>query len=159
MKLYLKQQIFSWGDQFWVYDANETALFYVEGEVFSWGKKLHLYDQRQIEVAYIEQKLFSFLPKYCVYQNGVPFAEVVKEFTFFQHRYTVNGPDWWVEGDFWDHDYQVTCGTQVVASVSKQWFTWGDTYEIDIADNVNPVAALAVVLVIDACIEAEQNRN
>ena len=85
-------------------------------------------------------------------------AEVVKEFTFFHPEYTVNGLGWQVRGDFWDHDYDVLTGDEVIASVQKEWFTLGDAYEISIADGVDPVTALAIVLVIDACIDA-QRRN
>ena len=35
--------------------------------------------------------------------------------------------------------------------------TWGDAYEICLADDVDEVAVLAVVLVIDARIEAERS--
>jgi uncharacterized protein YxjI len=37
MKLYLLQEIFTFGERFTVYDENETERYYVEGEVFSWG--------------------------------------------------------------------------------------------------------------------------
>ena len=45
-------------------------------------------------------------------------------------------------------------GSKTVATISKEWFTWGDAYEIDVDDSVEPVLALAVVLVIDACLDA-----
>lgn len=35
-------------------------------------------------------------------------------------------------------------------SLSKEWFTWGDCYALDIADPKNETLALAVVLAIDA---------
>jgi hypothetical protein len=37
--------------------------------------------------------------------------------------------------------------------------TWGDSYELDIADGVNEITALAVVLAIDAVIESQNNNN
>ena len=46
---------------------------------------------------------------------------------------------------------------RTVATVSKEWFTWGDTYEISVDDSVEPILALAVVLVIDACLESKNN--
>ena len=46
MSLYIKQHIFSWGDQFSVYDESGNEKYFVEGEVFSFGKKLHLYDMQ-----------------------------------------------------------------------------------------------------------------
>lgn len=158
MKLYIKQRIFTWGDKFSIYDEAGNEKYYVEGEILTFGKKLHLYDPQGRELAYIEQQLLTFLPKYLIYRGEEEFAEVVKEFTFFHPEYTVNGPGWSVHGDFFDHDYEVVDGDRVIASVSKEWFTFGDAYEISFGANVDEIAALSVVLVIDACIDA-QRRN
>ncbi len=158
MKLYIKQRIFSWGDKFSVYDEAGNEKYYVEGEILTFGKKLHLYDLQGNELAYIEQKLLTFLPKYLIYRGDEEFAEVIKEFTFFHPEYTVNGPGWSVRGDFFDHDYEVVDGDRTIASVSKEWFTLGDAYEITFGSEADEIAALSVVLVIDACIDA-QRRN
>ena len=158
MKLYIKQHIFTWGDRFSVYDENGKEKYYVEGEIFSWGKKLHLYDLQNRELAFIQQEIMTFLPRYHISRNGQEIAEIVKEFTFFKHEYSVNGLGWSVHGDFWDHEYEITDNGRTIASVSKEWMTWGDSYEISFAEGVEEVNALAVVLVIDACIEA-QRRN
>ena len=158
MKLYIKQKVFTFGDRFAVTNEYGEEVYFVEGEVFTFGKKLHVYEAAsRREVAYIEQKLFSFLPKYYIYKNGEEVAEVVKEFTFFRHEYSVNGPNWLVQGDFFDHEYEMFDGEGVVVRVSKEWFTWGDAYEIDISSPVDEVTALAATLVIDACIEAERD--
>ena len=157
MNFYLKQHVFTFGDQFTVYDRNENPRFLVEGEVFSFGKKLHIYDPAGNELVYIEQKVFSFMPKYYIYRNERVVAEVVKEFTFFKQEYIINGLGWHVSGDVFDHEYSLDDGTRTVATVSKQWFTWGDTYEISIDDSVEPILALAVVLVIDACLESKND--
>lgn len=156
MKLYIKQHIFTWGDKFSIYDEAGNERYYVEGEILTLGKKLHLYDTCGNELAYIEQQLLTFLPRYMIYRGQEEFAEVIKEFTFFHPEYSVNGPDWTVHGDFFDHDYEVTDGDTVIASVSKEWFTLGDAYEISIGNGVDEVAALSVVLVIDACIDAQR---
>ncbi len=157
MKLYLKQKVFSWTDQFTVYDREGRDYCYVKGELFSWGTKLHILDLSGNEIAFIEQKLMSFFPKYRIYRNGREVAEVVQEFTFFRPRYSVNGPEWDVRGDFLGHDYEIMGGGRTIASVSKEWFTWGDAYEINIADGLDEVLALSVVLVIDACIAASND--
>ena len=152
----MKQRVFSWNDRFTIYDANGQDRFYVEGELLSWGKKLHLYDLLGNERIFISQKVLTFLPNYQICMNGDCIAEVTKEFTFFKHRYTVTGLGWSVYGDFFDHEYIIENGKREIARVSKQWFTWGDTYEINIPFDSDELAALAVVLVIDACIEAEE---
>jgi uncharacterized protein YxjI len=156
----MKQHVFSFSDRFTIYDEAGNDCYYVEGEVFSWGKKLHLYDVNGRERAFISQKVFSFLPKYYISIDGNDTAEVVKEFTFFYPSYSVrlcDGSEWKVDGDFFDHEYEVRDPGRMIAAVSKEWFTWGDAYCISVGSSEDPVLALAIVLVIDACIEASQN--
>ncbi len=156
-KLYIKQHIFTWGDKFAIYDAQGNERYYVQGEVLTLGKKLHLYDLQGQELAYIEQQLFTFLPRYTVYRSSLELCTVVKEFTFFHNKYTVEGLGWEVEGDFLDHDYEISADGRPIAAVAKEWFTLGDAYEISLAPDVDEVDALSVVLVIDACIDAQRN--
>ena len=157
MNLYLKQRVFSWCDRYTLYDENGNDRYYVEGEVFSFGKKLHIYDLSGNEIAFVRQKVFSFLPKYYISVGGREVGEVVKEFTVFRQAYTVGGLGWNVEGDFFDHHYQIIGGGRQIATVSKQWFSWGDTYKISIDEGIDLAAALAVVLVIDACIDTQND--
>ena len=157
MNLYMKQRVFSWNDRFTIYDANGQDRFYVEGELLSWGKKLHLYDAVDNEIAYIHQKVLSFLPRYFVFKNDEQVAEIKREFRFFKHEYTVNGLGWKVYGDFFDHEYEITDGGVTIARVTKEWFTLGDAYQIYISDQVDLASALAVVLVIDACLDSDND--
>ena len=157
MNLYIKQKVFSFGDKFTVYDGNGNDKYYVQGEVFSFGKKLHLYDLNGNEIAFIYQKVFSFLPKYYISMSGRDVAEVTKEFTFFRQEYTVSPVGWKINGDFWEHEYSITDGGSTVADISKEWMSWGDTYEITVSDGYNEIMALATCLIIDACIEAQND--
>ncbi len=157
MNLYIQQRWFSWGDKFSVYDESGAERYTVEGEIFTFGKKLHLYDLSGNELSYIEQQLLTFLPKYCIYKGDTQIAEVVKEFTFFHPEYSVNGPGWQVHGDFFNHEYEITDNGRVIAAVSKEWFTLGDAYRISIGTEADEITALSVVLVIDACIDAQRN--
>lgn len=158
MKLYIKQKVFSWKDRFTVKDINGNDRYYVEGELFSVGKRLHIYNSQNEEVAMIVQKLWSFLPRYFVYINGTQTAQIVKEFTFLKQKYRIEGLNWEVAGDFFAHDYVVSQNGEPIVSISKEWMTWGDSYELDMADTVNEIAALTVVLAID-CVMATSNNN
>jgi len=157
MKLYIKQKVFSWKDKFTVKNEYGEDRYYIEGELFSFGKKLHIYDMSGNEVAFIHQKVFSFLPRFFVYTGGVQVAEIVKEFTFFKNKYRIEGLGWEVNGDFLDHDYQITHSGRPIITITKAWFTWGDCYEIDISDGVDPVCGLAVVLAIDCVLDIQRN--
>lgn len=157
MNFYIKQKVFSWGDTFFIYDEAGNERYHVKGPAFSFGKKLHVYDNNGQEVAYIHQKVFSFLPTFCIYKGETQIAEIKKRLTFAKDKYNISGLDWDVRGDFFDHNYTVINGYFPIATVTKKWFSWGDTYQISISDDADEVSALAVVLVIDACIDAQRN--
>lgn len=157
MDLYIKQHVFTWGDKFSVYDNNGNERYHVQGEVFTFGKKLHVLNLNGYELAYIHEKVLSWLPKYYISRNGQDIAEVVKKFTFICSEYAVNGFGWVVKGDFFSHEYEIYSGNQCIVTVSKKWFTWGDAYQISIAPGVDEINVLAVVLIIDACLAAQNN--
>ena len=154
MKLMIKQRVFAWGDKFDIYDEFGNVKYFAKGELFSFGHKLHVYDMRGNEVAFIQQKLFSFLPRYFVYVGDKQVAEIVKEFTFFFPKYSIEGLAWEINGKFTAHDYEITQHGRPIVTIRKEWMTWGDTYELDIADSTNEILSLAVVLTIDAVTQA-----
>lgn len=159
MKLYIKEKVFSWGDKFTVMDQYGEDKYTVEGEVFSWGKKLHVYDRLGREVAFIKQELWSFLPKYCVYCDGELVAEIKKEFSFLFPRYSIGGLGWEIEGSFLAHDYEITQNGCSIVTIRKEWMTWGDSYELDIADPSDEIVALAVVITIDCVTESNSGAS
>lgn len=154
MKLYIKEKVFSWGDKFTVKDVAGNDKYIVEGEVFSWGKKLHVYDMYGSEVAFIKQKLWTWLPKYAVFCGEQQVAEIKKEFTFLFPKYSIEGLAWEIDGKFMAHDFEITQGGRRIVTITKEWMTWGDSYELDIADPADEIVALAVVLTIDCVMEA-----
>ena len=155
VKLYLKQKVFSWKTRFSVKDAQERDCFFVEGEMFSLGKRLHIYDAAGAEAALLQQKAFSFLPRFTVFVGGEPVATIVKELTFLRSKYRIEGLDWQIDGDFWEHEYEITSKGLPVANVHKEWLSWGDSYAIEIAHPEDTISALSVVLAID-CVLAQQ---
>lgn len=154
MKLYIKEKVFSWGDKFNVKDEFGNDRYFVEGEVFSWGKKLHVYDMNGYEIAFIKQEVWSFLPCYYVFCGGKQVAEIRKKFSFLFPRYSIAGLGWEIEGSFTAHNYEITQGGQTIVSVSKEWMTWGDSYELNILNPEDEIVALAVVLTIDCVMES-----
>lgn len=159
MKYYLKQKVFSWNDRFTIKDASGRDAFFVEGELFSWGKKLHVLNPRGEEVLFIQQKLWTWLPTFTLFVDDQEVALVRKELSFLRPRYVIAGPDWDVSGDVWGHDYEIREDGHVLAAIRKQWFSWGDSYELDILDEADSLLALGIILAIDAVLAAQQSQN
>jgi uncharacterized protein YxjI len=91
--------------------------------------------------------------------NGEQVAEIVKKISFLKQKYIINGPDWEVEGDFFAHDYSIVDGEKQIAVIHKKWMTWGDTFEIDINNEKDEVLILALVLAIDAVMDANASSS
>ena len=159
MKLYIKEKVFSWGDKFTVKDERGYDKYVVEGEVFTWGKKLHIYDMTGREVAFIKQEVWSFLPRYYVFCDGQQVAEIKKEFTFLFPKYSIAGLGWEIDGSFLAHEYEITQRGRSIVTISKEWMTWGDSYELNIANPADEILALAVVITIDCVMESGSGVN
>jgi uncharacterized protein YxjI len=159
----LKQKLLSWGDDFTIQDEDGRDAFFVDGKAFSIGARLSFQDMSGNELLFIKQKILSWGPTYEIFREGVPVAVVKKElFTLFHCTFTVDvpGPDDLVaEGDFLDHEYVFRRGETPVASVSKQWFTWTDTYGVEVNAGEDDVLMLASAVVVDlACHENRRGR-
>jgi uncharacterized protein YxjI len=149
----MRQKVFCLGDDFCIKDEQGRDVFFVDGKVFSLGDKLAFQDMAGNELAFISQKLLSWGPTYEIYRDG-QLAAVVKKslFTLFRCHFTIDVPgpdDLQADGDFLDHEYSFTRGGRTVAGVSKQWFSWADTYGVDIADGEGDILILASTVVID----------
>ena len=161
MRYQMKQKLWAMGDDFTIRNAADEDVFFVDGKAFSFGDKLSFEDMNGNELAFIAQKLLSFKKRYEIYRAGQLCAEVVKEFTFFKDKYTVDIPgpnDYEVTGDFWEHEYTFTRLGRQVARVSKTFFAWSDTYGIDIVDGEDDITILATAVVIDLVNQDERSK-
>ena len=135
----------------------------VDGKVFSWGDKLSFRDPSGHELAFIRQKLLSWGPTYDIEKDGRVVAEVRKHlFTLFRCRFTVDVPgpdDLEASGDLLDREYTFRRHGRVVAEVSKRWFSWTDTYGVDIADGEDDVVILASAVIIDLVCHDHQGQQ
>ena len=157
MKLYIKQKVFSWRDKFAVKDERGADRWFAQGEFLSWGRKLRVYDVSGYEAAFIRQKIMSWLPRYFIDIGNNTYA-MKKEFTFLLPKFSVAGLPWQLSGNFWAHEYEIRDGASLIMQMSKHWFTWGDSYELDIPNPKNELLCLCIALTID-CMQADSSES
>ena len=159
MKLYVKQNLFRLLESYNITDCNGNIKYYVETEFFSIGHCFKLYNSNNEFLYEIKQKIFTLLPKYLLLDNsGNEIASIVKNFTFFTDSYEIDKLGWIVSGDLFAHDYDIICNNSVIAKIHKKWFSFGDSYEFDIADDKNIELVLAVIIMIDQIIDSRESR-
>ncbi len=163
MKYIMKQKLFSWGDDFRIKNEGGQDVYFVDGKAFSFGDKLSFQDMVGNELAFIRQKLLSWGPTYEITLHGKLVATVKKHlFTLFHCKFSVDVPgpdDLEAKGNFLDHEYTFSLHDQPVANVSKRWFTWSDTYGVEIATGQDVVLILASTVVIDMACHQESKRR
>lgn len=164
MRYLLKQKLLAFGDDFYIRDESGNDVYFVDGKAFSFGDQLSFQDLAGNELAYIKQRVFAWGKTFEISRNGELMAIVKKElFAFFHHRFTVDVPgpdDLEAEGNFLDREYEFRRGDRVVATVSKQWFTFADTYGIDIQAGEDALLILASAVVVDqACHPDDPHRH
>lgn len=154
-QFFIKQKVFSLNSKFTVKDENENDVYYVEGSFLKVPKTFSIMNAERNEVALITKKIFSFLPKFTISVNGQEVLTIRKEFSFFKARYTIDATGIEVHGNWWDMDFDVLEHGEVAGKVSKEWFTWGDSYKVQIIDEEMETIIIALVIAID-CVKADQ---
>src|SRR5437867_2440841 len=163
MRYVMKQKLCAWGDDFVIRDDDERHACSVGGKALSLGDERSVQDVEGKELAYIKQSLLSWGPTYEIYRNDTLAAVVKRElFTLFNCRFNVDVPgpdDLEASGNFTDHEYAFTRHGETVARVSKQWFTWTDTYGVEVAEGEDDVLVLASTVVVDMACHPDRRRR
>ena len=154
MRYLLKQKLFSFGDGSFIRDEEGRDVFRVDGKVFTIGHKFWFQGTGRpgaglypAETARLEPDPRD-LPgrptgrrdqERAVHLLSLPLLAI-----------DLPGPDdLAAEGDFLDYEYSLTRGGRIVATVSKKWFAWADTYAVEVAEGEDAVLILAATVVID----------
>ena len=162
MRYVIREKFFRLGEDSDITDESGRPVYHVDGKVFTLHHTLVMRDVAGNEVATVRKHLISLRPTYEVTRGGQELAEVRKHLIgFLGDRFTIDIPvpdDFEVHGDIFDHEFTITRGGRVVATVSKQWFSLTDTYGVEVAQGEDDALILASVLALDLA-EDEERRD
>lgn len=150
MRLMIQQRVFALTDTYDIYDEYGNPKYIVNTEFLRLGHHMHIYDMYNQEVGVIRQDIFHWFPVFEVEIGGQTIGRIQKRFSMFTPKYDIEYRGWQVRGDFLGWNYDVYDGGYCIAYISKELFSWGDTYVIDIANPANEIPGLMLVLAIDA---------
>jgi uncharacterized protein YxjI len=160
MRYAMKQKLFCSGDDYRILDESGIDVFLVDGKAFVlFGKRLLFLDMDGRELAEIRQRSLAWGPTYEIVREGRVAATVSKQlFTLVSCKFTVDVPgpdDLEATGNLFDYEYTFKRHGREVARVSRKFFTWTDSYGVDIAEGEDDVVILASTVVIDLCCHGE----
>jgi len=160
----IRQNLISIGDDFWIENAEGKKVFKVDGKVLRIRKTLVFEDAHGKKLAQIQERLLTIRDTMVIDDaDGKEIASIKKALIApLRDRWTVkvkNGEDLDVQGSILDHEYSIRQGRNKVAEVSKKWFSFTDTYGVEIDPGQNDILILAVAVAIDMMAHPDKKKE
>jgi uncharacterized protein YxjI len=160
----IRQNLISIGDDFWIENEASKKVFKVDGKVLRIRKTLIFEDAKGNKLAQIQQRLLAIKDTMVVENADGKDLAVIKKALIapFRDRWSVNfndGPDLDVQGNILDHEYTIKQGHDKVAEISKKWFSFTDTYGVEINDGQNDILILSIAVAIDMMAHPDKKKE
>jgi len=150
----MRQRLFSLRDQFRIRDAEGNEVYVVKGRLISIRDRFSFEDVHGRQLLEIRQRLVSWRPQYRITCEGRPCAIVQRRLlSVLGSRFVISikgEPNLLAKGNFLDYEYCFLRGRRKVAQVSKRWFTFADSYGVQVdEESVGDLLILACAVIID----------
>jgi uncharacterized protein YxjI len=155
----MRKRMFSIGEDFWIETGDGQAAFKVDGQALSLGSMFVLEDAAGSELYRARRKLLQLQATMQIERGEAVVATIRKVmFVLFGERFEIDladGSRLEGTGSISNHEYRILRDQEVIASVSKQWFTVPQTFGIEIADGQDD----ALLIAISACLDEMSERR
>jgi len=157
----LRRQIFSIGEDFWVQNTEGENVYKVDGKVLVLTQTFALQDANGNELARMQKEMLTLRKTMDVERDGQVVAVVKKAFfNILSQHFDIDvagSGTLEAQGDILNHEFQITGGGQVVASVSRQWFVGDMFYGVAVAPGQDDVLLLCIAICIDEMSESDRH--
>ncbi|MEU7816967.1 LURP-one-related family protein [Pseudonocardia sp. NPDC049154] len=148
----MREQLLSIGDDYWIEDETGRRAFKVDGKAVRVRDTFVLRDVSGQEAAKIQERKARVRQTMEIEQPSGN-ATVHKALVGVRDRFKIDvdgGHDLSAHGNLVDHEYEIDDDGDTVATVSKKWFRFRDTYGVEILPGQDEVRILAITVCIDA---------
>ena len=160
----IRQKMFSIGDDFWIENQDGEKVYKADGKILRIRKTLVFEDAQGKKLGQIQQRLLTIRDTMVVEgPDGKEIAVIKKALIApFRDRWSVkvkDGENLEVQGNIFDHEYTIKQGRNKVAEISKKWFSFTDTYGVEIDPGQNHILVLAVAIAIDMMAHPDEKKE
>ncbi len=146
MRLFLKKQIYTHGNNFEVVNEEDTIVYTAKGDIFSEEVRLTLYDAYGKELVYLSELKNKSKPTFEISLNGSITGVLTKENTWKSKSYVVDSSkgNFAVTQDFSGSDYSISFNGSPFGSIKKDLSSWRDVHVLTLntEDNVEFFVAM-----------------
>ena len=148
----MQEELLSIGDDYWIEDESGVRVFKVDGKAVRLRDTFVLEDSSGSEVAKIQERKLNVRETMTI-DLADRSAKVHKALVGIRDRYTIDvdgGPDLSAHGNVVDHEYEIECDGDTIATVSKSWIRVRDTYGVEISPGHDDALVLAITVCMDS---------
>lgn len=163
MRFHIKERAWSLPEEFIVCDDAGSAVFEIRGAFVNIDDDLVLVDRltgQELARAHIKQHPLSLTLRYEIYRNDQLWAHMHDRFRLFHEDFKIetgDGSAMRVKGDTLRWNFSIIDETShPLAHIGRQYSPLSDSYAIEVAENVDEVAMVVLVIVMDMVRERQE---
>ncbi len=151
-KYRIKEKMWSFNDEYKIYDQNEMLAYVAKGKKFVFKKHLVFSDWQGKELFMIRQKMWTFKFTFFLQKEDRDLCKVIRNFSLkpvievhsLDEDYNLT-----VRGNLWGNQYHFYHGEDEIAFVSKDLWKLAGHYGVAIREDQHDAKILATVVIID----------
>ncbi|MGW5866141.1 LURP-one-related/scramblase family protein [Streptomyces sp. NPDC055239] len=161
MKLLVRDRLLGIGDDYWIEDDQGQKVFFVDGKAMRLRETFELKDMRGRVLIDIHAKMLALRDTMVIERDGEPLAKVKrKRLSLLRNHYRVelvDGTELDVSGKILDREFAIEYDGELLADISRRWFTVRETYGLHITrDDADASLLLAVAVCVIRLAEKER---
>ncbi|MFG2498441.1 LURP-one-related/scramblase family protein [Streptomyces sp. NPDC048441] len=161
MRLLVRDRLLGIGDDYWIEDDQGRKVFLVDGKAMRLRETFELKDMEGRVLIDIHAKMLSVRDTMVIERDDQALATVKrKRLSLLRNHYRValvDGTELDVSGKILDREFAIEYDGELLADISRRWFTVRDTYGLQITrDDADPALLLAIAVCVIRLAEKER---
>ncbi len=160
IQLYMAEKLaLSLKDKYSICDESQAPQFYVESNVMDTVYKIM--DSNENEIMVIKKKLVAITPEFSVNEGKKEIGHFKKKLSLGRAEINgkIDGKEVQIKGDMFAHAFDITLGGQVIGNVDRAQTVWANCYRISIYDKSMVNAVVAIAVICEAIIRADEKND
>lgn len=161
MRLLVRDRMLGIGDDYWIEDDQGRKVFFVDGKAMRLRDTFELKDMQGRVLIDIKAKLLALRDTMLIEREGEPLARVKrKRLSLLRNHYRVelvDGTELDVSGKILDREFAIEYDGELLADISRRWFSVRETYGLHVVrEDADPALLLAVAVCVIRLAEKER---
>ncbi|WP_069813463.1 LURP-one-related/scramblase family protein [Streptomyces sp. TP-A0874] len=153
MRYLVRDRIFGIGEDYWIEDEHGRRVFLVDGKALRLRETFELKDRSGQVLVTIRKKMLSLRDTMQIERDGRPLATIRKKrLSLIRNHYRVelvDGTELDVGGKILDREFTVEHEGELLAHISRKWFSIRDAYAVNVVrEEADPALLIATAVCV-----------